>query len=177
MNKFDKNRKFIPVNICILTISDTRNEENDKSGKILLKKIKTAKHKVYDKKIIKDNLSQITGQIKKWVKNKNVDVIITTGGTGLTGRDSTPEAINKIADKIIEGFGELFRQISYKKIGTSSIQSRSLGAIINGKYIFALTGSPSACNEAWDGILKYQLDYRFRPCNFIELMPRLKEKM
>ena len=115
--------------------------------------------------------------ILNWSKDKMVDVILTTGGTGLTGRDSTPEAINKIADKIIEGFGELFRQISFKKIGTSTIQSRAIGAIVREKYVFCLPGSSSACKDGWDEILKYQLDYRFRPCNFIELMPRLKEKM
>ena len=176
MNKIDKTRKFIPVNICILTISDTRTEENDKSGNLLCEKIKLSKHKICEKKIVKDDISLIVKQIKKWSQNSLVDVIITTGGTGLTGRDSTPEVINQIADKLIDGFGELFRQISYKKIGTSAIQSRSLGAIINGKYIFALPGSPSACKDAWDEILCFQLDYRFRPCNFVELMPRLKEK-
>ena len=165
------------VNIALLTVTDTRTFDTDKSGAILVKKIKEHNHNLVDRKIVKDEKDKIKKIILEWIKNDKLDVIITTGGTGLTGRDSTPEAINKIADKIIEGFGELFRQISYKKIGTSSIQSRSLGAIINGKYIFALPGSPSACNDAWDGILKYQLDYRFRPCNFIELMPRLKEKM
>lgn len=177
MKKIDKKIKFIPINICVLTVSDTRNINNDKSGDLLSRKIKESGHNLYDKKIVKDDIKQITNQIISWSKINEIDAIITTGGTGLTNRDSTPEAIKMISSKTIEGFGELFRQISFKKIGTSTIQSRALGAIINGKYIFALPGSPSACNDAWDGILKYQLDYRFRPCNFIELMPRLKEKM
>ena len=176
MNNLDKKRKFIPINIGVLTVSDTRNNKNDKSGKLLCEKIKLSNHIVYIKKIVKDDVSQITKQIKEWVKIKNIDVIITTGGTGLTGRDSTPEAIKEISDKIIDGFGELFRQVSFKKIGTSAIQSRALGAIINGKYIFSLPGSPSACKDAWEEILLYQLDYRFKPCNFVELMPRLKEE-
>ena len=176
MNTIDKKRKFIPVNITVLTISDTRNKKNDKSGKLLIEKIRSSGHNLKYYKIIKDDISLITRDLKFYTKNKNVDIIITTGGTGLTVRDSTPEAIEKIADKIILGFGELFRQISYKNIGTSTIQSRSLGAIINGKYIFALPGSPSACSDAWNKILKYQLDNRFRPCNFIELIPRLKNR-
>ena len=176
MKKKEKYIKFIPVNICVLTISDTRKKNNDKSGDLLCKKIKKSKHKIFEKKIVKDDVSLIIKQIIKWSKNRNIDIIITTGGTGLTGRDSTPEAIMQIADKIIEGFGELFRLISYKKIGSSAIQSRSLGAIVKGKYVFALPGSPSACKDAWDEILIFQLDNRFKPCNFAELIPRLKEK-
>jgi len=176
MRNLDKSKKFIPVNICVLTVSDTRKKNNDKSGDLLCEKIKKSKHKVQEKKIIKDDVSLIIKQIKKWSKNQSVDIIITTGGTGLTGRDSTPEAILKIADKVIEGFGELFRLVSYKKIGSSAIQSRSLGAIVNGKYVFALPGSPSACKDAWDEILKFQLDNRFKPCNFVEIIPRLIEK-
>ena len=171
-----KLKKFIPVNICVLTISDTRNENNDKSGKLLCKKIISCKHRVYEKKIIKDNINLITKTIKKWSEYDDVDVIITTGGTGLTGRDSTPEAVRKIADKIIEGFGELFRFISYKKIGTSTIQSRAIAAVINGTYIFCLPGSTSACKDAWNEILVHQLDIRYKPCNFVELIPRLNEK-
>ena len=176
MDNIDKTKKFISINICVLTISDTRNDNDDKSGKLLCEKIKSSNHNVYQKKIIKDDIHLIKKQIKEWAKIKDIDVIITTGGTGLTGRDSTPEAIKEISDKIIDGFGELFRQISFKKIGTSAIQSRALGAIIDGKYIFVLPGSPAACKDAWEEILLYQLDYRFKPCNFIELMPRLKEK-
>jgi len=176
MSNIKNEKRFIPINICILTISDSRSETNDKSGKLLSKRIKSAKHIVYEKKIVKDDVSLIIKQLKQWAKLKDVDVIITTGGTGLTGRDSTPEAIKKISDKIIDGFGELFRQISYKKIGTSAIQSRAIAGIYKGKYVFTLPGSPSACKDAWDEILIYQLDYRFKPCNFVELIPRLKEK-
>lgn len=176
MNKIDYTRKFIPINICVLTISDTRNKNNDKSGNLLCKKIITSKHNLLHKKIIKDDIKLIIKYLNTWTKKNKVDIIITTGGTGLTSRDSTPEAINKIANKIIDGFGELFRQISFKKIGTSSIQSRAIGAIINGKYVFALPGSPNACKDAWDEILKYQLDNRFRPCNFVELIPRISKK-
>jgi len=176
MKNKEKYIKFIPLNICVLTISDTRKTNNDKSGDLLRKKIIKSKHKVFEKKIVKDDVSLIIKQILKWSKNRNIDIIISTGGTGLTGRDSTPEAIMQIADKIIEGFGELFRLISYKKIGSSAIQSRSLGAIVKNKYVFALPGSPSACKDAWDEILKFQLDNRFKPCNFAELIPRLKEK-
>jgi len=176
MKNIDKQRRFIPLNICILTISDTRNKQNDKSGNLLFKKIISSKHKVKDRKIVKDDLTSIVKCLKNWSKNKYVDVIITTGGTGLTNRDSTPEAITTIADKFIEGFGELFRQISYKKIGTSSIQSRALAAVVNGKYIFSIPGSTSACKDAWEEILKYQLDNRLKPCNFVELIPRLQKK-
>ena len=168
--------KFISLNICVLTISDTRKEGNDKSGNLLCRKIKSSKHKVYNKKIIKDEISTIIKYLKKYSHDKKVDIIITTGGTGLTSRDLTPEAIQKISNKIIDGFGELFRQISYKKIGTSTVQSRALGAIINGKFVFALPGSPTACKDAWDDILVHQLDNRVKPCNFVELIPRLKKK-
>ena len=166
-------RKFIPINITVLTISDTRTLKQDKSGALLVKNIKKLGHNLYDRKIIKDEVSLIKKTILSWSKNKSIDAIISTGGTGLTLRDSTPEAINAISNKNIEGFGELFRQISYKKIGTSTIQSRALGAIVKGTYVFALPGSTNACKDAWEKILKYQLDNRFRPCNFIEIMPRL----
>ena len=167
------NRKFIPINITVLTISDTRTLKQDTSGALLVKNIKKLGHNLYDRKIIKDEVSLIKKTILSWSKNKSIDAIISTGGTGLTLRDSTPEAINAISNKNIEGFGELFRQISYKKIGTSTIQSRALGAIVKGTYVFALPGSTNACKDAWEKILKYQLDNRFRPCNFIEIMPRL----
>ena len=176
MNNINKDIEFVPINISVLTISDTRNEEDDKSGKLLLKKINESKHNLIDKKIIKDDLLQIKKTIIEWSNKKNIDVIITTGGTGLTGRDSTPEALLEISDKIIDGFGELFRQISFTKIGTSSIQSRALGCVVNGKYVFSLPGSPSACKDAWEEILKFQLDIRHKPCNFVEILPRLKEK-
>ena len=176
MTPIDENKKFVSVNIAILTISDSRTLEEDKSGNFLVQSVADLGHCMYNRQIIKDEVSIIKKTILSWSNNKNIDVIITSGGTGLTGRDSTPEAINEVADKIIEGFGELFRQISFKKIGTSTIQSRALGAVINGTYVFALPGSPNACKDAWEEILKFQLDFRYRPCNFIEIIPRLSEK-
>ena len=164
------------VNIALLTVTDTRTIDNDKSGTILVKKIKEADHNLIDRKICKDNKEDIILILKEWLKNNVVDVIITTGGTGLTGRDITPEALNEIADKHIPGFGEIFRYISLKTIGTSSIQSRACAVLANGKYVFALPGSSGGVTDAWDEILKYQLDINNKPCNFIELLPRLKEK-
>ena len=164
------------VNIALLTVTDTRTFDNDKSGAILVKKIKEANHKLVDRKICKDNKDDIVSIFKEWTTNKDIDVIITTGGTGLTGRDITPEAVNEIADKHIPGFGEVFRNISLKTVGTSAMQSRACAAISNGKYIFALPGSSGGVIDAWDGILKYQLDINNKPCNFVELFPRLKEK-
>ncbi len=164
------------VNIALLTVTDTRTFENDKSGNILVKKIKKANHVLIDRKICKDNKNDIVKILKNWINKKNIDVIITTGGTGLTGRDITPEAIEEIADKQIPGFGEIFRTISLKTVGTSAIQSRACAVLSNGKYIFALPGSSGGVIDAWDGILKYQLDIKHKPCNFVELFPRLKEK-
>ena len=164
------------VNIALLTVTDTRTLETDKSGGILVKKIKDQNHNLIDRKIVKDNKRDIKNILLEWLKNDNIDVIITTGGTGLTGRDITPEAIKEIADKEIPGFGELFRELSYKTIGTSAMQSRACAVLANGKYIFALPGSSGGVTDAWDGILKYQLDINHKPCNFVELFPRLKEK-
>ena len=164
------------VNIALLTVTDTRTLENDKSGKILVEKIKEQKHKLFDRKIVKDEKNKIKEVISEWLNSSDLDVIITTGGTGLTGRDITPEAIKEIADKEIPGFGELFRELSYKTIGTSAMQSRACAVLANGKYIFALPGSSGGVTDAWDGILKYQLDINHKPCNFVELFPRLKEK-
>ena len=164
------------VNIALLTVTDTRTIDNDKSGAILVKKIKEADHNLIDRKICKDNKEDIILILKEWLKNNDIDVIITTGGTGLTGRDITPEALNEIADKHIPGFGEIFRYISLKTIGTSSIQSRACAVLANGKYVFALPGSSGGVTDAWDEILRYQLDINNKPCNFIELLPRLKEK-
>ena len=164
------------VNIALLTVTDTRTLKTDKSGSILVNKITKAKHNLIDRKICKDNKKDIKKILKKWLKKKNLDVIITTGGTGLTGRDITPEAIDDIADKHIPGFGEVFRTISLKTVGTSSIQSRACAVLSNGKYIFALPGSSGGVTDAWDGILKHQLDINHKPCNFVELFPRLKEK-
>ena len=164
------------VNIALLTVTDTRTFDNDKSGAILVDKIKEANHNLVDRKICKDNKKDIIKVLKDWIGKKNIDVIITTGGTGLTGRDITPEAIDEIADKHIPGFGEVFRTISLKTVGTSAIQSRACAVLANGKYIFALPGSSGGVTDAWDGILKYQLDINNKPCNFVELLPRLKEK-
>ena len=164
------------VNIALLTVTDTRTLKTDKSGNILEDKIKKALHKLIDRKICKDNKEDIKKILIEWTKLKDVDVIITTGGTGLTGRDITPEALNEIADKHIPGFGEIFRTISLKSVGTSSIQSRACAVLANGKYIFALPGSSGGVTDAWDQILVHQLDIKHKPCNFVELFPRLKEK-
>tara|TARA_B100000579_G_scaffold318153_1_gene267691 strand:- start:120 stop:620 length:501 start_codon:yes stop_codon:yes gene_type:complete len=164
------------VNIALLTVTDTRTFDNDKSGNILAEKIKEATHILLDRKICKDNKDDIILILKDWLKNKNIDIIITTGGTGLTGRDITPEALEEVADKHIPGFGEVFRSLSLKTVGTSAIQSRACAVLANGKYIFALPGSSGGVTDAWEGILKHQLDINHKPCNFIELFPRLKEK-
>ena len=164
------------VNIALLTVTDTRTLKNDKSGSILVNKIAKAKHNLIDRKICKDNKKDIKKILKKWLNKKKIDVIITTGGTGLTGRDITPEAIDEIADKHIPGFGEVFRTISLKTVGTSSIQSRACAVLAKGKYIFALPGSSGGVTDAWDKILVHQLDINHKPCNFVELLPRLKEK-
>ncbi|MBJ57244.1 MAG: molybdenum cofactor biosynthesis protein B [Rickettsiales bacterium] len=176
MQNLDYNREFIPVNISILTISDTRVLEDDKSGKYLQKSITTAGHICKERKIVKDDVDLILNVFNAWIKKEDIDAIITTGGTGITGRDVTPEAMDKIQDKYIPGFGEVFRQISYGKIGSSTIQSRANACIARGKFIFSLPGSPGACKDAWENILLYQLDNRNRPCNLVELMPRLLER-
>ena len=164
------------VNIALLTVTDTRTIDNDKSGGILVKKIAEQKHKLVDRKIVKDEKDKIKEILLAWTKEDKVDVIITTGGTGLTGRDITPEAVDEIADKQIPGFGEVFRTLSLKTVGTSSIQSRACAVLAKEKYIFALPGSSGGVIDAWDKILKYQLDINHKPCNFVELFPRLKEK-
>ena len=172
----DTSLKFVAINIAVLTISDTRTAETDTSGALLQERINTAGHKFIKKLIIPDDVEKIKQTLEKLSNEKEIDCIITTGGTGLTGRDTTPEAVMKIADKTIEGFGELFRQVSFSKIGTSAIQSRALAALINTTYVFCLPGSKGACKDGWDEILQYQLDARHRPCNFVEIMPRLSEK-
>lgn len=177
MPGIDESRTFLPVNIAVMTVSDTRTEENDRSGHVLRKNIEVAGHKLVGRIIVPDDLDAIQIQLKKWINNKEVDVVISTGGTGVTGRDVTPEAFKGLYEKEIEGFGELFRKISYDIIGTSTIQSRATGGVAGGTYLFALPGSPSACRDAWEEILKHQLDSRFRPCNFVELMPRLNEHL
>ena len=169
-------KSFIPVNIALLTISDTRTLETDSSGKVLRERALSEKHRVADQQIVRDDMYQIRAVISQWIADPGVQAIITTGGTGLTGRDGTPEAVSVLLDKEIVGFGELFRQISYQDIRTSTIQSRAIGGVANGTFIFCLPGSSGACKTAWDDILKEQLDNRHRPCNFVELMPRLLEK-
>ena len=172
----DEKINFLGINIALLTISDTRTYENDKSGDLLKEKIREYGHFCLTRKIIKDEAEELLFILNDWTKNKNIDVIITSGGTGLTGRDVTVDTLKNYFDKKIDGFGELFRWISYKKIGTSTIQSRAMAGVKNGKYIFCLPGSPAACSDAWDEILKFQLDIRHKPCNFVELLPRLNEK-
>ena len=166
---------FLPVNIAVLTISDTRTLENDGSGDILIKRLKEAGHILVDRAIIKDEVQMIVLKLREWIENTKIDIVITSGGTGVTGRDVTPEAFSQVCEKEIPGFGELFRWISYQKIRTSTIQSRACAGISNGTYLFALPGSPSACKDGWDEILKDQLDIRNKPCNLVELMPRLNE--
>lgn len=175
MPKIDESRAFIPVKIAVLTISDTRTEDDDKSGQTLVARLTDAGHVLADKVIIKDDVASIQTQVKKWITDSDVDVVITTGGTGLTGRDVTPEALEPLYTKPIAGFGELFRMLSYDLIGTSTIQSRATAGLAGTTLIFALPGSTGACKDGWDKILATQLDNRYRPCNFIEMMPRYAE--
>ena len=169
-------RKFIPVGIAVLTVSDTRTEQDDKSGQTLITRLQKDGHVLRDRKIVIDDIERIRMVVSGWCKDGDIQVIITTGGTGVTGRDSTPEALMPLLDKKIEGFGELFRMISYEQIGASSIQSRAMAGVSNGTYVFCLPGSTNACTTAWDKLIGPQLDYRTRPCNLVELMPRLLEK-
>lgn len=175
MPGIDESRPFIPVRIAILTVSDTRGLEEDKSGATLVARLESAGHILADRAIVKDDVGAIVSQLEDWIAREEVDVVISTGGTGLTGRDVTPEAFHSVFEKEIEGFSALFHQISYAKIGTSTIQSRATAGVSHGTYLFALPGSSGACKDGWDGILQYQLDYRYRPCNFVEIMPRLEE--
>ena len=168
-------REFFPLNIAILTVSDTRTLADDKSGQTLKERISAAGHGVADRQITKDDVVKIRRFVKAWMKRSDIDVIISTGGTGLTGRDVTIEAMRPLFEKEIDGFSTLFHMISFPKIGTSTVQSRATAGVAKGKYIFCLPGSPGACRDAWDEILKYQLDYRHHPCNFVEIMPRLEE--
>jgi molybdenum cofactor biosynthesis protein B len=176
MPGIDESIRFVPVQIAILTVSDTRGEEEDRSGKTLVDRVEGAGHKVVRRGLVPDDQKAIEARLREWIDDPEVDVVISTGGTGVTGRDVTPEAVRSVCEKQIEGFGELFRYISLKHIGTSTIQSRATAGVAHGTYIFALPGSPGACKDAWDEILVHQLDSRFKPCNFVELMPRLKEK-
>lgn len=170
-------REFISIGIAVITISDTRSLAEDKSGQTLVDRIEAAGHRVSARTIVKDDVRAIRSLVRKLAKQKDVDTIISTGGTGLTGRDVTIEAMRPLFDKEIEGFGVLFHMVSFQKIGTSTIQSRATAGLVNGKYVFCLPGSPGACRDGWDEILKIQLDYRHRPCNFIEIMPRLDEHL
>jgi molybdenum cofactor biosynthesis protein B len=175
MAQIEGDRPFLPVNIAVLTVSDSRTIDNDTSGRTLVERIEAAGHRVADRRIVADETDLIRAQLEAWIGDPDVDVVIATGGTGVTGRDVTPEAVHAVMDKEIPGFGELFRWLSYQKIGTSTVQSRALGAVAGGTYLFALPGSTGACKDAWDGILVQQLDSRHKPCNFVELMPRLQE--
>jgi molybdenum cofactor biosynthesis protein B len=172
----DEKRPFLPVNIAVLTVSDTRTEADDRSGDTLADRIAGAGHTLAARAIVKDDVANIVSQFRQWIDDPEIDAVLATGGTGVTGRDVTPEALQQVSEKEIPGFGELFRWISFQKIGTSTIQSRATAGVAKGTYLFALPGSPGACRDAWDEILVHQLDNRFRPCNFVELMPRLQEK-
>ncbi|MBM3568064.1 MAG: molybdenum cofactor biosynthesis protein B [Alphaproteobacteria bacterium] len=175
VGRIDPARNFVPVNIAVLTVSDTRDLASDKSGDVLVERLTQAGHALAARAIVTDERERIAGQLRAWIADPAVDVVISTGGTGVTGRDVTPEAFESVYEKRLDGFGELFRWLSYAKIGTSTIQSRATAGVAGGTYLFALPGSPGACADGWDGILKDQLDYRFRPCNFVELLPRLEE--
>lgn len=173
----DQTRPFLPVNIAVLTISDTRSLADDKSGNTLVERIGQAGHKVQVRDIVRDDRDAIAVRLRSWIADPNIDVVLSTGGTGVTGRDITPEAFESVYEKPIPGFGELFRFLSFQKIGSSTIQSRATAGVAGGTYLFALPGSPGACRDAWDEILVHQLDYRWKPCNFVELMPRLQEHL
>lgn len=172
----NEKQHFIPLNIAILVASDTRTESDDVSGKILTERATDAGHRIIDKLIVPDNIYQIRAVISNWIVAKDINVIISTGGTGVTGRDGTPEAVMPLLDKVLDGFGETFRMLSWAEIKTSTIQSRAIAGVANGCYIFCLPGSSAACRTAWDLLIKDQLDYRTRPCNLVQLMPRLTEK-
>ncbi len=175
MAGIDEKRAFIAVNIAVLTVSDTRTLTNDTSGDALVERITKAGHRLAARAIEKDDAVAIERHLRAWILDQEIDVVITTGGTGVTGRDVTPEAFERVLEKKIEGFGELFRMLSYQKIGSSTMQSRALGGVAAGTYLFALPGSTGAVKDAWDDVLVHQLDNRFRPCNLVELMPRLQE--
>ena len=175
MSKIDESRPFIPVRIAVLTVSDTRTEKEDKSGDILAGMVVESGHQVAARGIVRDDIAGIRAIVQGWIADPGIDVVITTGGTGFTGRDVTPEAVRPLFEKEIDGFSTVFHIISFEKIATSTIQSRACGGLAGGTYIFCLPGSPGACRDGWNGILKWQLDNRHRPCNFVEIMPRLEE--
>jgi len=177
MNKIDENRPFIALKIAVLTVSDTRSLDEDKSGTTLVNRLQEAGHMLADRAIVTDDKDKIAETVTHWAKSDGIDVVITTGGTGFTGRAVTPDALEQLFDKRMDGFSEVFHRLSYDKIGTSTIQSRATGGVIHATFVFVLPGSPGACKDAWDGILKWQLDYRHMPCNFVEIMPRLDEHL
>lgn len=177
MAKIKGERAFLPVNIAVLTVSDTRTPATDRSGQTLAERIEKAGHRVAARDIVPDEKDAVIARLKAWIADADIDAVIATGGTGVTGRDVTPEAFQAVYEKEIPGFGELFRWLSFQKIKTSTIQSRATAGVAGGTYLFALPGSPGACRDAWDDILVHQLDSRFKPCNFVELMPRLKERL
>jgi len=177
MSRIDESRPFIPVGIAVLTVSDTRSLADDKSGQTLADRVEAAGHKLVDRAIVPDDVALIREKVQIWTRDDRIDVVITTGGTGFTGRDVTPEALEPIFEKRMDGFSAVFHRISYDKIGVSTIQSRATGGVVNATFVFVLPGSPGACKDAWDGILAAQLDYRHMPCNFVEIMPRLDEHL
>jgi molybdenum cofactor biosynthesis protein B len=177
MERIDESRRFVPVRIAVLTVSDTRDRTSDTSGDALAERIARAGHSVADRTILKDDVDRIEARLREWIADETIDCVISTGGTGITGRDVTPEAFERVIEKRIEGFGELFRMISYRTIGTSTMQSRAIGGVAGGTYLFALPGSTGAVKDGWDEILVWQLDSRHRPCNLVELMPRLREHL
>ena len=177
MPGIDESLAFVPLKIAVLTVSDTRRLEDDKSGTTLADRLVGAGHMLAERAIVTDDVDKIRSQVRTWIADPGIDVILTTGGTGFTGRDVTPEAIEPLFEKRMEGFSTLFHHISFPKIGTSTIQSRATAGVAGATYIFVLPGSPGACKDAWDGILVHQLDYRYRPCNFVEIMPRLDEHL
>ncbi|MEI9986295.1 MAG: molybdenum cofactor biosynthesis protein B [Aliidongia sp.] len=177
MPRLDDSRPFLPVNIAVLTVSDTRTASDDKSGDTLAELIARDGHHVAARLILRDDQAAIEAQLRRWIADPAIDVVVSTGGTGVTGRDVTPEAFEAVFEKTIPGFGEMFRWLSWHKIGTSTIQSRATAGVAGGTYLFALPGSPSACRDGWEDLLKHQLDNRFRPCNLVELMPRLQEHL
>ena len=177
MPGLDQSKQFIPLKIAVLTVSDTRNADDDKSGATLVERIEKAGHALAARAIVTDDVEKIRAQMKGWIADPAIDVVISTGGTGFTGRDVTPEAIEPLFDKKMEGFATLFLMVSHAKIGTSAIQTRATAGVAGATYIFCLPGSPGACKDAWDEILLHQLDYRYRPCNFVEIMPRLDEHL
>ncbi len=177
MTQKNNTREFIPVAIAVLTISDSRVEDNDKSGDLLVGRVQNSGHRFVGKQIVKDDIYAVRAVVSQWIADPEVQVVLTTGGTGVTGRDGTPEAIRPLLDKEIGGFGEMFRVLSYEKIATSTLQSRAFAGVANATYIFCLPGSAGACGDGWDMLIEHQLDYRSRPCNLVELMPRLLEHL